>query len=126
MEPPEVRDLLVEGEEQEYFLELLMRRASPERPMENMPPRNEANVPKGRKNKNIGKKIRRRKLLRGTTGKEPRREKVTDLVGGGERQVASNLAHNPETKGRGLVGKDQQEKGQAAAPPPTSGGECFG
>jgi hypothetical protein len=126
MEPPEVRDLLVEGEEQEYFLELLMRRASPEGPMENLPLRNEANVPKGRKNKNMGKKIRRRKLLRGTTGKEPRREKMADPVGGGERQVASNLAHNPEAKGRGLVGEDHQEKGQAAAPPPTSGGECFG
>ncbi len=126
MEPPEVRDLLVEGEEQEYFLELLMRRASPERPMENLPPKNEANVLKGRRNKNMGKKIRRRKLSRGTTSKEPRREKVTDPVGGGERQVASNLAHNPEAKGRGLAGEDQQKKDQAAAPPPTSGGECFG
>ncbi len=74
----------------------------------------------------MGKKICRRKLLRGTTGKEPRREKAADPVGGGERQVASNLAHNPEAKGRGLVEEDQQEKGQAAAPPLTSGGECFG
>ncbi len=94
--------------------------------MENLPPRNEVNVPKGRKNKNMGKKVRRKKLLRGTTGKEPRRAKVTDPVGGGERQVASNLAHNSEAKGRGLVGEDQQEEGQAAAPSPTSGGECFG
>jgi hypothetical protein len=93
MEPPEVGDLLVEGEEQEYFLELLMRRTSPERPMENLPPRNEANVPKGRKNKNMGKKIRRRKLLRGTTGKEPRREKVTDPAGGGGE--ASGLQPRP-------------------------------
>ncbi len=45
MEPPEVRDLLVEGEEQEYFLELLMRREPPEQSMENLPPRNQANVP---------------------------------------------------------------------------------
>ncbi len=64
--------------------------------------------------------------MRGTTGKEPRREKVTDPVGGGERQVASSLAHNPKAKGRGLVGEDQQKKDQAAAPPPTSGGECIG
>ncbi len=56
MEPPEMRDLLVGGEEQEYFLELLMRRASPEQPMENLPPKNEADVPKGRKNKNMGRK----------------------------------------------------------------------
>jgi hypothetical protein len=126
MESPEVRDLLVEGEEQEYFLELLMRRESPEQSMENPPPRNEANVPKGRKNKNMGKKARGRKLLRETTGKEPKKEKVADPVGGEERQVASNLAHNPEAKGRGLVEKGQQEKGQAAQPAPTSGGECFG
>jgi hypothetical protein len=74
----------------------------------------------------MGKKIRRRKLSTGTAGKDPRREKVTDPVGGGERQVASNLAHNPEAKGRGLAGEEQQKKDQAAAPPPTSGGECFG
>ncbi len=124
VEPPEVGDLLVEGEEQEYFLELLMRRASPERPTENLPLKNEANVLKGRKNKSMGKKIRRKKLSRGTKGKEPRREKATDPAGGEERQVASNLAHNPEAKGRGLAGEDQQKRNQAAAPPPTSGGEC--
>jgi hypothetical protein len=124
VEPPEVGDLLVEGEEQEYFLELLMRKASPEGPTENLPPKNEANVLKGRKNKSLGKKIRRKKLSRGMTGKEPRREEATDPVGGGERQVASNLAHNPEAKGRGLAGESQQKRNQAAAPPPTSGGEC--
>ncbi len=36
--------------------------------------------------------------------------------------MASNLAHNPEAKGRGLAGEDRQKKGQAAASPPTSGG----
>jgi hypothetical protein len=123
-EPPEVGDLLVEGEEQEYFLELLMRRASLERPKENVLPKNEASIPKGGKNKSMGKKIRRKKLSRGATGKEPKREKATDPVGGRERQVASNLAHNPEAKGRGLAGEDWQKKDQAAAPPPTSGGEC--
>jgi hypothetical protein len=126
VETLEVGDLLVEGEEQEYFLELLMRRASPDQLTENLPPKNEASTLKGRKNKSLGKKIRRKKLSRGTTGKEPRREKTTDPVGGGERQVASNLAHNPEAKGRGLAGEDQQKRNQATAPPPTSGGECSG
>ncbi len=124
VETLEVGDLLVEGEEQEYFLELLMRRASPDQLTETLPPKNEASTLKGRKNKSLGKKIRRKKLSRGTTGKEPRREKMTDPVGGGERQVASNLAHNPEAKGRGLAGEDQQKRNQAIAPPPTSGGEC--
>jgi hypothetical protein len=127
MEPLEVGDLLVEGEEQKYFLELLMRRASPVQPMENLPPKNEASALKGRKNRSLGKKIRRKKLSKGTTGKEPRREKATNPVGGGERQVPSNLAHNPEAKGRGLAEGVQQKRNQAAAPVPTSsGGECSG
>ncbi len=43
---------------------------------------------------------------------------------GKERQVASNLAHNPEAKGRGLAEKNQQERDQATELPATSGGEC--
>ncbi len=125
-EPCEVGDLLVEGEEQEYLLELLMRRASPDQPRENPPPKSEASILKGRKNRSLGKKIRRKKLARGATGKELRREKATDPIGGGERQVASNFAHNPEAKGRGLAGGDQQRRSQATAPPTTSGGECSG
>jgi hypothetical protein len=126
MEPLEVGGLLVEGEEREYILELLMRRASPDQFTENLPPKNEASTFKGRKNKSLVKKIRRKKLSRGATGKEPRKEKTMDPVGGVERQVASNLAHNPEAKGRGLAGGGLQKGDQAAAPPPTSGGECSG
>ncbi len=121
-----VGDLLVGGEEQEYFLELLMRRVSPDQLSENPPTENATSTLKGRKNKSLGKKVRRKKLSRGTAGKEPRREKAADSVGGKERQVASNLAHNPEAKGRGLAGGDQQKRNQATAPPPTSGGECSG
>jgi hypothetical protein len=77
VEPLEVGDLLVEGEEQEYFLELLMRRASPDQPMENPPPKCEGSSSKGRKNRSLGKKILKKKLSMGATGKEPRGEKVT-------------------------------------------------
>ncbi len=49
--PLELEDLLVEGEEQEYFLELLMRRASPERPKESLPTRSKATPTKGKKNR---------------------------------------------------------------------------
>jgi hypothetical protein len=123
-EPLEAGNLLVEGEEQEYLLELLMRRASPNQLMEIPPPKKEANPLKSRKNKSLGKKIRRKKLSRGTISKEPGKEKATDPAGGMERQVASNLAHNPKAKGRGLPGGDPQKRNQATAPPPTSGGEC--
>ncbi len=126
MEPLEAGDLLVEGEEQEYLLELLLRRASPNQLMENPPPKKEADPLKGKKSKSLGKKIRRKKLSRGTTSKEPRKEKATEPAGGVERQVASNLAHNPEAKGRGLAGGDPQKRNQATAPSPTSGGECSG
>ncbi len=126
VEPLEMGDLLVEGEEQEYFLELLMRRVSPDQAMRNLLSKSEASTLKGRKNRSLGKKIRRKKLSRGATVKEARREKAMNPVGGGERQVASNLAHNPEAKGRGLARGDQQKRNQVAAPPPTSGGECSG
>ncbi len=45
---------------------------------------------------------------------------------GKERQVAYNLAHNPEAKGRGLAEKIQQKGNQATELPVTSGGECSG
>ncbi len=89
-------------------------------------PKSEASALKGMKNRSLGKKIRRKKLARGATSEGSRREKATDPIGGGERQVASNFAHNPEAKGRGLAGEDQQRRSQATAPPTTSGGECSG
>jgi hypothetical protein len=125
-DPLEAGDLLVEGEEQEYLLKLLMRRASPNRLTGDLPPKKEADSLKGRKNKSLGKKIRKKKLSRGTTSKGPRKEKAADPAGGVERQVASNLAHNPEAKGRGLAGGDLRKRDQATAPSPTSGGECSG
>ncbi len=126
MEPLEEGDLLVEGEEREYILELLMRGAATDQVIENLPSKDEVSTSKGRKNRSLVKKIRRKKLSRGETGEEPRREKTTNPIGGVERQVASNLAHNPEAKGRGLAGGGLQERDQTAAPSPTSGGECSG
>jgi hypothetical protein len=125
-EPLEEGDLPVEGEEREYILELLMRGASPDQLAEDQPPKSGTSVFKGRKNKSLAKKIHRKKLSRGVVGKEPRKEKAADPIGGGERQVASNLAHNPEVKGRGMAEENPQRRGQAAAPAPTSGGECSG
>jgi hypothetical protein len=122
----EVEDLLVEGEEQEYFLELLMKRASPERPKESLPAKSEANPIRDRKSRNKGKKARRKNLSRGATDEATKGEEAVDPASGKERQVASNLAHNPEVKGRGLAEKDQQRRDQATELPATSGGECSG
>jgi hypothetical protein len=44
----------------------------------------------------------------------------------GEKRVASNLPHNPEAKGGGLAGGEQEKIGQTAASSSTSGRECSG
>jgi hypothetical protein len=70
--PFEEGDLLVEGEEQEYFLELLMRKASPEWPKESLPAKGKANPARRRKGKNKEKKARRGNLPRRATDEVPR------------------------------------------------------
>ncbi len=126
-EQPEGRGLLVEGEEQEYFLELLMGKVVLGQSTNTPSPKVEANTLKGKKKRNLGKKLRKKlKLSKGTTHKEPRREREADPVGGEERQVASNLSHNPEAKGRGLASGGREKGGQTTASPSTSGGECSG
>jgi hypothetical protein len=96
--PLEVEDLLVEGEEQEYFLELLMRRASPEQPKGSLPAGSEANLTRDRKSRNKMKKAGRKNLTRRTTDEVTREEGAVDPASGKERQVASNLAHNPRPR----------------------------
>ncbi len=121
----EMEDLLVEGEEQEYFLELIMRRESPERSKEGLPAKSEACSVKDRRRKNKGKKARKKNLAERTVGVVVEEEEAVDPNSGKEKQVASNLAHNPEAKGRGLAEEGQQKKipqHQTA----TSEGECSG
>jgi hypothetical protein len=125
-ESPELDGLLVEREEQEYFLELLMRRASPERPRASLSTKSKVASTKGKKNKSKEKKVRGRSLAGRIANGETKEERTVSLAGGMERQIASDLAHNPEAKGRGLAEDDQQRKEQATRPPATSGGECSG
>jgi hypothetical protein len=123
---PEGEGLLVEEEEQEYFLELLMRKASPERSTKSLPAKSVACSARDKRRKNKEKKARKKNLKGRVTGEVVKEEKTGDTANGKERQVASNLAHNPEDKGRGLAEKNQQRKSQSAEPPATSGGECSG
>jgi hypothetical protein len=126
-ERPEMGGLLVEGEEREYILELLMREVPPSQPTDTPLPRVEFNTLKGKKKRNLGKKLRKKlKLSKGAAVREPRKEGKANPGGSGERQVASNLSHNPEAKGRGLAGGVRGKGGQTAASSSTSGGECSG
>jgi hypothetical protein len=76
--------------------------------------------------KNKERKARKKNLERGAAGEARKKEEMGDPASGKERQIASNLAHNPEAKGRGLAEEDQRGRSQSAKPPATSGGECSG
>jgi hypothetical protein len=62
----EVEGLLVDGEEREYVLELLMREIPPNQHASAHPTKAEVAILKGKKKRNLGKKLRKRlKLARG-------------------------------------------------------------
>jgi hypothetical protein len=125
----------VEGEEQEYFLELLMRRALPERPKAGQPAKDRNNLKdgaasaRGKKKKRNEKKekkaLGKSKMDKETSGQE-REMGATGQANGLGKQTALDLLNNPEAKGRGLVDGSQEKKEQASGPQATSRGECSG
>jgi hypothetical protein len=123
----EAEGLLVEGEEREYVLELQMREAPPDLCANAHPAKAELATFKGKRKRNLGKKLRKRlKMARGAAIKESRMEGKVDPAGGKKSQVTVNLSHNPEVKGGGLASKERDGRDQPTASPPTSGGECSG
>ncbi len=125
-EASEQDGLLLEGEEQEYFLELLMRRASPERPKAGLPTGNKAVPAKVKKGRKKEKKAFRRSLAGRVVGEGVKEGRTRSPAGGLGEQPAPDLANNPEAKGRGLAEDDQEKKEQVTRPQATSGGECSG
>jgi hypothetical protein len=125
-ETPEPDGLLLEGEEQEYFLELLMRRASAERPKASLSTKSKVAPAKSKKSRSKEKKAHRKSLAKRAADGRTKEEETTSLNGGLERQPAPDPAHNPEAKGRGLAEGSQQEKERVTRPQATSGGECSG
>ncbi len=126
-------DLLLEGEEQEYFLELLMRKASPERPKAGQPTKNRDNSrdkaasAKGKekkRNKKKGKKVLGKSKAEKKAGGHEREKGVTDQTSGLEKQTALDLLNNPEAKGRGLIDGNQEKKEQVTGSQATSRGDC--
>jgi hypothetical protein len=119
-------DLLLEGEEQEYFLELLMRRASPERPEASPPTESKATLGKSKKGKNKGKKTCGKNPAGKAAIKEVKEKKMINAANSSGKQPAPDIASNPEIKERGLEKSDQQRKEQVTRTCATSGGECSG
>jgi hypothetical protein len=123
----EAEGLLVEGEEREYVLELLMREVPPNLQAGVHPAKAELATLKGKRKRNLGKKLRKRlKMAKSAAIKEPKKEGKADAVERRRGQATTDLSRNPEAKGRGSVGKKQDGRSRSAAPPPTSGGECYG
>ncbi len=101
---PESDDLLLEEEEQEYFLELLMRKASPERPKAGQPvegienSRNEAASARGQEKKRNKKKekkaLKKNKAAKGASEREGEKG-AAGLTSNLEKQSALDLLNNP-------------------------------
>jgi hypothetical protein len=123
-EGAELDGLLLEGEEQEYFLELLMRKASPEQPRAALVTRGKAAPTKGRK----GRKKEKGNLKGEPPGKAAEEEVKEEAVSGStssqKERAAPNLNGHPEVKGRGVAANGQEEKERTTETQPTSGGEC--
>ncbi len=131
----EADDLVLEGEEQEYFLELLMRRVSPERQQKGQTASNKSSskekvaVSKGRE-KRRSKKKERKTLKKSEAGGgakgRGRKEKAKSPACNREEQATLNLLNNPEAKGGGPGASQHGEEKQVTRSQETSGGECSG
>jgi hypothetical protein len=121
--------LLLEGEEQEYFLELLMRRASPERPKASQATGDKA-IPvkgeEGRKNRKKEKKTLRRDLAGRIADGQVKEETTTGSANSLEKLPAPDPTSNSGTKGGGVAEGSQEKKERATRSQATSGGECSG
>ncbi len=123
-------DLLLEGEEGEYFLKLLMRKESPERPKGDRPaettedPKDKTASAKGKAKKKDRKKAHQESKAR-TSGQEAGKD-AAGPAGNLEKPAAPDLLSNQEAKGRGLIAGCQGEEEPATKSKITLRGECSG
>jgi hypothetical protein len=125
-------DLLIEGEEGEYFLELLMREALPGKPKTDRLAGSKED-PKGKtaparskeKKKNKKKGLKGNKVaIKIVVQKEE--ESTVSLTSKQGKQAAPDLLSNPEAKGRGLINDDRTVTESRSRSTTTSRGECSG
>jgi hypothetical protein len=124
-------DLLIEGEEGEYFLELLMRKASPERPKADQlvggkeDSRDKLAPVKGKEKKKNKKKVLKGNKVAVRNGVQ-KEESTASLTNKQEKQAAPDLLSNPEAKGRGVINDGRPETESMPRSKTTSRGECSG
>jgi hypothetical protein len=137
-QPPGPGDLLIEGEEGEYFLELLMREALPRKPKAGQlagskeDPKSKTAPAKGK-----GKKKGKKKVLKGDgvaatqpeggkIGVQKEEESTVSLTSKQGKATAPDPLSNPEAKGRGLVNDNRTVTDSGSRSTTTSRGECSG
>ncbi len=129
---PRPDDLLLEGEEGEHFLELLMRKASPEWLKADRPTggkedlRGKAASTKGKEKKRSKKKALKEGKAVKENGAQGEGKGAAGPASNQEKQTAPDLLGNPVAKGRGLVAGDRVEEEPVTRSQTTSRGECSG
>ncbi len=89
------------------------------------PARAELTTLKGKRKRNLGKKLRKRlKMAKSSAIKEPKKEGKAEAAERKRGQAATALTRKPGAKGGGPGDKGRGESGQSTTPTPTSGGEC--
>jgi hypothetical protein len=124
-EQTEAEGLLVEGDEREYVLELLLRKASREAHESIQPAgaRPAASKSKGKRNRE--KRLHERtKVAEKGAAKAPWKSGEKAISGEKVRHAIGDLAHNPETRGGEAAKKEHSNNNQPTIPLPTSGREC--
>jgi hypothetical protein len=118
-------DLLVEGEEREYVLELLLRETSLGAQATGRPVRPEpANATSERK-KGLGKKHHKKaKVVKKISSEAAQGSGEKSVGGGGERRGPRGRPCNPETQGGDAAAGERGGDNQPTPPPPTLGREC--
>jgi hypothetical protein len=123
-------DLLIEGEEGEYFLELLMREASLKEPKTDKlagskeDPKNKTAPAKSKEKKKNKKKTFKGNKVAIKIGAQKEEENTANLTSKQGKQAALDLLSNPEAKGRGLINNDRTEMESRPRSTMTSRGEC--
>ncbi len=91
------------------------------------PARAELATLKGKRKRNLGKKLRKRlKMAKSAAIKELKKEGMADVAERRRGQATTGLTRKPEAKGGGPGDRGQGERGLPTALTPTSGGECSG
>ncbi len=125
-------DLLLEGEEGEYFLELLMRKASPEGPKASQPrggeedSRGKTAPAKGKDKKKNRKKALKENKAAAESGTQREEKSGADPANDQGKQAAPDFLSNPEAKGRGLTTGSRAEEESVPRLKRTPRGECSG